>query len=224
MNKSRFLATLLMVFCLLQLHADFTPTAYYVLDGEESSTTDMLNDAQAPLLVTFKANPENLGDEPVSYEWRFQKEGSTSTFLTRYEEETSYEFRESGTTAVSLYVSYPNSDQPELISTIRINISNSLLEMPNAFSPNGDGINDIYKAKSNYKSIVEFKAIILNRWGQKIYEWTDLNGGWDGTWHGSKVKAGVYFVIVKAKGADGRNYEIKRDVNLMRDYTEQTNQ
>ena len=89
--------------------------------------------------------------------------------------------------------------------------------MPNAFSPNGDGINDIYKAKSNYKSIVEFKAIILNRWGQKIYEWTDLNGGWDGTWHGSKVKAGVYFVIVKAKGADGRNYEIKRDVNLMRD-------
>ena len=224
MNKSRFLATLLMVFCLLQLHADFTPTAYYVLDGEESSTTDMLNDAQAPLLVTFKANPENLGDEPVSYEWRFQKEGSTSTFLTRYEEETSYEFRESGTTAVSLYVSYPSSDQPELISTIRINISNSLLEMPNAFSPNGDGINDIYKAKSNYKSIVEFKAIILNRWGQKIYEWTDLNGGWDGTWHGSKVKAGVYFVIVKAKGADGRNYEIKRDVNLMRDYTEQTKQ
>lgn len=224
MNKSRFLATLLMVFCLLQLHADFTPTAYYVLDGEESSTTDMLNDAQAPLLVTFKANPENLGDEPVSYEWRFQKEGSTSTFLTRYEEETSYEFSESGTTAVSLYVSYPSSDQPELISTIRINISNSLLEMPNAFSPNGDGINDIYKAKSNYKSIVEFKAIILNRWGQKIYEWTDLNGGWDGTWHGSKVKAGVYFVIVKAKGADGRNYEIKRDVNLMRDYTEQTNQ
>ena len=112
MNKSRFLATLLMVFCLLQLHADFTPTAYYVLDGEESSTTDMLNDAQAPLLVTFKANPENLGDEPVSYEWRFQKEGSTSTFLTRYEEETSYEFRESGTTAVSLYVSYPSSDQP----------------------------------------------------------------------------------------------------------------
>ena len=203
------------------VQAGFVPTAYYVIDGESLSTTDVLNDAQAPLEVTFKANPEDLGEAIPSYEWRFVKEGSTEPYLIRYEEQTTYDFRESGTTAISLYVTYDAESEPELISTIRISISNSLLEMPNAFSPNGDGINDIYRAKSNHKSIVDFHAYIFNRWGQKLYEWTDINGGWDGNYHGSKVKAGVYYVFVRARGEDGRPYEIKRDVNVLTDYNEQ---
>ena len=202
--------------------ADFTPTAYYILDGENQETTDVLNDAEAPLTVTFKANPDNLGDMTPSYEWRFTREGEEQPFLIRYEEETTYEFRQSGTTAIALYVSYGSDTDPELISTIRISISSSLLEVPNAFSPNGDGINDIFKVKENHKSIVEFKGCIFNRWGQKLFEWTDIDGGWDGTYHGSQVKAGVYFVLIKAKGADGREYDIKRDVNLLRGYLEET--
>jgi len=96
------------------------------------------------------------------------------------------------------------------------------LEFPNAFSPNGDGKNDIYKAKEGYRSIVEFHGYIFNRWGQKLYEWTDPAGGWDGTFKGSDVKQGVYFALIKAKGADGHEYNIKKDVNLLRGYTEET--
>lgn len=92
--------------------------------------------------------------------------------------------------------------------------------MPNAFSPNGDGINDIYKAKEGYQSIVEFHAYIFNRWGQKLYEWTDPAGGWDGKYKGKDVAQGVYYCLVKANGADGRKYDIKTDVNLLRGYTE----
>ena len=153
--------------------ADFTPTAYYTVDGVNMESTDVINDAQAPLSVTFKANPSGLGDIVPLYEWRFTKEGSTDPFIVRYEEETTYEFRESGSTSVSLYVAYTDSTEAELISTIRVSISTSLLEMPNAFSPNGDGINDIYKAKDTHKSIVEFHAYIFNRWGQKLYECKD---------------------------------------------------
>lgn len=200
--------------------ADFTPTAYYTVDGVETETTDMISNAEAPLTVTFKANPSNLGDETPSYEWRFTKDGATSPFIVRYEEETTYEFRESGATYVSLYVTYSDSEEAELISTITVSISTSILEMPNAFSPNGDGINDIYKAKDTHQSILEFHAYIFNRWGQKLFEWTDINDGWDGTFNGKPVAAGVYFVLVKATGADGTQYNIKRDVNLMRDYTE----
>ena len=50
---------------------------------------------------------------------------------------------------------------------------------------------------------------------------TDIDGGWDGTWHGKQVKDGTYYVLVKARGADGRNYNIKRDVNILRNYTEE---
>lgn len=101
-----------------------------------------------------------------------------------------------------------------------VSISESKLEMPNAFSPNGDGINDIYKAKDGYQSLIEFHAYIFNRWGQKLYEWTDPAGGWDGKYKGNDVKDGVYFVLVKAKGADGRKFNIKKDVNLLRGFTE----
>lgn len=200
--------------------ADFNPTAYYTVDGEALEATDAITDAQAPLSVTFKANPSDLGETTPTYEWRFTKTNETDPYIVRYEEETTYEFKESGSTTVQLYVSYSDENEAELIATITVTISASLLEMPNAFSPNGDGVNDIYKAKENHKSIIDFHAYIFNRWGQKLYEWTDIDGGWDGTFHGKQVPVGTYYVLVKAKGADGREYNIKRDVNILRDYTE----
>lgn len=97
----------------------------------------------------------------------------------------------------------------------------SSLVIPNAFSPNHDEINEVFKVKS-HQNIVEFHAYIFNRWGQKLYEWTDLEGGWDGTYQGKDVKQGTYFVLVKAKGADGQTYNIRKDVNLLRGFTEGT--
>ena len=217
MRKKLLFTLIIACFWPLIVLADFNPTAYYTIDGEEMDSTDMIADAQAPLTVRFAANPtETEGD--VGYEWRFTREGEEKPFMTRYEETTTYEFKQSGMTKVELYVTMAGYDEAELTATFSISITNSMLEMPNAFSPNGDGVNDIYKAKENHKSIVEFHAYIFNRWGQKIYDWTDINGGWDGTWNGKDVKDGTYYVLVKAKGADGINYEIKKDVNVLRKY------
>ena len=217
MRKKLLFTLIIACFWPLIVLADFNPTAYYTIDGEEMESTDMIADAQAPLTVRFAANPtETEGD--VGYEWRFTREGEEKPFMTRYEETTTYEFKQSGMTKVELYVTMAGYDEAELTATFSISITNSMLEMPNAFSPNGDGVNDIYKAKENHKSIVEFHAYIFNRWGQKIFEWTDINSGWDGTWNGKQVKDGTYFVLVKAKGADGRKYNIKKDVNVLRKY------
>lgn len=95
----------------------------------------------------------------------------------------------------------------------------SLLEMPNAFSPNGDGINDTYHVKK-YQNITEFRALIFNRWGQCLYTWNEIDGSWDGTYKGRPVKNGVYFVRVRAKGGDGKEYDIKKDVNLLRKFNQ----
>ena len=217
MRKKLLFTLIIACFWPLIVLADFNPTAYYTIDGEEMESTDMIADAQAPLTVRFAANPtETEGD--VGYEWRFTREGEEKPFMTRYEETTTYEFKQSGMTKVELYVTMAGYDEAELTATFSISITNSMLEMPNAFSPNGNKVNDIYKAKENHKSIVEFHAYIFNRWGQKIYDWTDINGGWDGTWNGKDVKDGTYYVLVKAKGADGINYEIKKDVNVLRKY------
>jgi gliding motility-associated-like protein len=75
-----------------------------------------------------------------------------------------------------------------------------------------------YKPKT-FKSIVEFRAIIFNRWGQKLYEWNDVAAeGWDGSYNGRQVKQGTYFVLCNAKGADGKVFKIKKDVNILRGF------
>lgn len=228
----RYIRTLLLlVLCTtLQAYADEVPTidpqATFTTDeGEETGTS---YSGSAPLTVVFHANAENVGMYTPHYEWRFTKEGETQPYLVRYEEETEYTFTEAGSHRIVLYATFINGndtvaytkDYWQDAQPITIQISESKLEMPNAFSPNGDGINDIYRAKNNYQSIVEFDAYIFNRWGQKIYEWHDPAGGWDGKFNGKDVKQGVYFVLVKAKGADRRKYNIKKDVNLLRGYTE----
>ena len=205
------------------------PTATYIdaEGGEEESESFSGN---APLIGRFQANPENVGAYTANYEWRFTINSETEPYLIRYEQDTEYTFTDAGTHSIVLYATFVNGNDTIAYTQdywaergpLTVSISESRLEMPNAFSPNGDGMNDIYQAKSNYQSIVEFHAYIFNRWGKKLYEWDDPAGGWDGTYKGKDVAQGVYFVLVKAKGADGREYNIRRDVNLLRGYTEST--
>lgn len=205
-----------------------SPTATYVTDEGEEENSNM--SGNAPLVGRFQANPQNVGEYSANYEWRFTIDGESTPYLTRYEENTEYTFTKAGTHNIVVYATFINGNDTiaytqeywDEIGPMRVTISESKLEMPNAFSPNGDGINDIYKAKDGYQSIIEFHAYIFNRWGQKLYEWDDPAGGWDGKYNGEDVKQGVYFVLVKAKGADGRTFNIRRDVNLLRGYTEES--
>ena len=206
-----------------------TMTATYVDDNKQTVETDADFTAQAPLDVTFRAIPEEMGTHTPAYEWHFRKEGAEKDMLVRYEEETQYTFIESGTFNIILKTRLTDTNDELDSVTIKVTISESRLEFPNAFSPNGDKINDIYGAKgvndpqstAHYRSIVEFHAYIFNRWGQKLYEWHDPAGGWDGKYKGNDVKDGVYYVLVKAKGADGREYNIRKDINLLRKFNKE---
>lgn len=213
-------AILLSIWCQAQNgYPSVSPTATYINDeGEETESTDNIA-GQAPLTVTFRANPTDIDGHMPSYEWHFRMEGEPTDLMVRYEEDTEYTFTSAGITRVTLFFK-PDAGEEALDSTIfTVTVSESKLIFPNAFSPNGDEYNEEFKAKE-YQSIVEFHAYIFNRWGHKIYEWTDPAGGWDGTFNGKDVKEGVYFLLCKAKGADGREYNIRKDVNLLRGFTE----
>lgn len=191
-------------------------------DGTESEETAY--EGSAPLKAHFKANPQDAGDYTPLYEWRIRRTADTSPFLIRYDEDIDYEFTESGAFVIELNISFVHgTDTLEFVmdSPFTVNVSESQLEFPNAFSPNGDGINDIFKAKEGYKSIVSFEAAVFSRWGKKLYEWRDLDGGWDGRSGGHDVPDGAYYLVVKARGADGRNYNIKKVINILRGYTEE---
>lgn len=189
---------------------------------------------EAPVVLKLYSNAEEVEGFSLVCSWEFFKEGEAEPYLVRYDKDVEIELRESGATIIQpviVYTAIANSEivwefGTEVYEPFRVVLSESNLEAPNAFSPNGDGINDYYNV-FNVKSIVSFNAAIYNRWGQQLYSW-GIDGigceecGWDGTYKGKPVKAGVYYVVIDAVGADGIKYEIRRDVNLLRGYTEES--
>jgi len=77
-----------------------------------------------------------------------------------------------------------------------INVGDELV-IPNVFTPNGDGVNDMYFVTS--KGLIDFNITIVNRWGNVVFESNDTQGGWDGTANGVKCTDGTYFYILNAK-------------------------
>ena len=237
----KYLLLLLLPLLALNLWAQVeieAPEPYAVVTDKNGEVTELAAgdefSGEAPLVIRLYAAAEEVDGYSLVCSWEFYKEGETEPYLVRYDNEVEIELRECGATIIQpmlVYTSRENSEiywefGAEVYEPFRIVISESNLEAPNAFSPNGDGINDYYNV-FNVKSIVSFSGAIYNRWGQQLYSWgIDQIGcedcGWDGTYKGKPVKPGVYYVVIDAKGADGIRYEIRRDVNLLRGYTEET--
>ena len=82
-------------------------------------------------------------------------------------------------------------------------------EPPNVFSPNGDGVNDIFYIPGAL-ALRNFHCSIYNRWGRLVYEWSNPAEGWDG----SGSNDGVYFYIVTGSRADGSDYKRQGNVTI----------
>ena len=79
--------------------------------------------------------------------------------------------------------------------------------VPNAFTPNGDGLNDTFGAIG--QGISEYRMMIFNRWGNMIFESDDVQKQWDGTHNGEKAELGVYVYKITAKGP--KSYLVKKE-------------
>ena len=96
-----------------------------------------------------------------------------------------------------------------------IKIEEIYLGIPDVFTPDGDGINDKFMAV--YTSIKEFKMIVFNRWGRKVFQTTDPGEAWDGKIGGKDAAEGVYFYVVTAKGYNkGEERKLEGPVHLLR--------
>lgn len=77
----------------------------------------------------------------------------------------------------------------------------SSIYVPNAFTPNNDGVNDVFKAVG--KEIQNFKLVVYNRWGEKIFQTLNIDLGWDGTYKGAQAPLGVYIWELEASDKNG---------------------
>jgi gliding motility-associated-like protein len=92
---------------------------------------------------------------------------------------------------------------------------NNFTEMPNAFTPNGDGRNDCYGPGRFWRNIVSMELTIFNRWGQRVFYSTNPANCWDGTYKGVNAEANTYVYHLKVKTACGQ-VEKKGHVVLIR--------
>lgn len=162
---------------------------------------DVIN-MSAPLEVLFKANGLNA----TYYDWKIYS--GTTELVSRTEAEHRYTFLDKGNYRAVVCASnqYCALDSVEFT----ISVSESLLLVPNVFTPNGDGVNDEFRVA--YRSIREFHCWVYNRWGHLVYEWTDPAKGWDGTIGGKPAAEGAYFYVIRALGTDAEpqaKYTIK---------------
>ncbi|MBI4945834.1 MAG: gliding motility-associated C-terminal domain-containing protein [Bacteroidetes bacterium] len=162
-------------------------------------------EGDTPLDVVFT----NTSTGAISYQWNFG-DGTTSTSPA-----PTNTYTQPGTYQVSLIATSSTGCTDTMVyDFIKVNNLSSLW-VPNVFTPNADKTNDVFKL--TIKNIVSINVIIYNRWGNKIYEWTDLAGNWDGhISSGEKASDGVYFYVINAIGTDDVSYEKKGTVTLLR--------
>jgi gliding motility-associated-like protein len=86
--------------------------------------------------------------------------------------------------------------------------------LPNTFSPNGDGINDILYVRGN--NVTQMSLIIYNRYGQQVFESNSLSVGWDGTMNGRDLNPGVFGYYLEVYFTDGTRQINKGDITLVR--------
>jgi gliding motility-associated-like protein len=96
------------------------------------------------------------------------------------------------------------------------------LFIPNAFSPNNDGVNDIFNVKGIFirnntgNPLIDFRLRIYDRWGELLFESNDMNMGWNGDYLGKPAEPGTYIYEVNAMGFNRERFNLKGTFHLLR--------
>ncbi|MCD6020042.1 MAG: domain containing protein [Bacteroidetes bacterium] len=158
----------------------------------------------APLVVDFT----NTSTGATSYLWAFGN-GNTANTQTV----SSQTYHDPGNYTVYLSISNGSCfDMDSLVITVLE--EDPTLYVPNAFTPNGDSINDIFRVGAT--KIKEFDIIIFDRWGLKLYASDDINEGWNGYVNGKVVSDGTYFFLINAVGIDDKVIKKQGTVTLFK--------
>jgi gliding motility-associated-like protein len=162
-----------------------------------------------PVLDVNFTNGSQFG---TSYAWDF---GNGDAYTSNLTEPTSSSYSEPGTYIVTLIASNGLCSSIDSLEIIVLPFGDPEVVVPNVFSPNDDDVNDIFFL--SHVNTTEIYIVILNRWGNVVFETTDPDPKWDGTTpNGNKVTDGVYFYKYVATGINGVEIKGHGDVTVVR--------
>jgi hypothetical protein len=117
-------------------------------------------------------------------------------------------------TVVAEFVYVPPPPPPPPLPLLT-SVDKSQVFIPNVFSPNGDGKNDVFTIRLG-KDATGMDMVIFDRWGKQVYQTNSLANGWNGTYDGKDAEVGVYQYLIKVKYRDNSVMTYKGDVTLLR--------
>jgi gliding motility-associated-like protein len=189
------------------------------------SSTIVVNDIAGPV-ASFTVNPQvallgqtvNCTDMSIgatTWNWTFGPSLGTSIVQNPF-----FSFYNEGTYTIYLTVT---DDYACMDSTSReVTVSAPYtFYVPNAFTPDNDGINDYFIPKGIYVDEDRYSMTIFNRWGEPVFETQDVNQGWDGrvnttTIESTEVSSDTYIYVIKLYDVNGEYHEYMGQVNLIR--------
>jgi len=155
---------------------------------------------------------ENLSNGATNYKYTFgDGDSSLVTNPTHIYELT-------GTYTIGQYVSNAQNCADTMYQTIVINEKENLL-IPNAFTPNGNGNNDVFKPMTRglLSDVNNYHLMIFDRWGKLLFESYDIDEGWDGTFKNKEMPLGVYVWQLSYKSnKDTEDKTLRGHVTLVR--------
>lgn len=176
--------------------------------------------------VTVQPSPQadfipKGGSQPVGQDIQFtdQSTGATSWLWSfgsgtdsSTDQNPEYTFDQSGVYSVKLLITASTGCMDSVV--YEFNVSGGDAAVPSAFTPNGDGVNDILYVRGG--PFVEFDFRVFNEWGNEVFNTVDSSKGWDGTINGKPQSAGTFIYVVKGTATDGSQIELTGDVTLIR--------
>jgi len=187
-----------------------------------NSTAIRLNVFPKPI-AAFYATPQLLieNTEPVHFTNSSQSQGPTQWswhFLhTRHDsiktKNTSWFYKEAGTYPVVLVVRNGFGCMDTAMQAVKVD-PEFLFYIPDSFTPNGDGLNDVFRPE--VRGIVTLEMQVFDRWGEMIFESNELNAGWDGRRYSELCKTDNYVWKIRLKTISGKTLTKTGRVYLLR--------
>ncbi len=161
------------------------------------------------ILKNDRVDVVNLSSGANAYLWNFG-DGTANVEVV----ETDHKYTNQGTYEIMLVASH--STLSELCNdTAYASIDVEGYNITNVFTPNGDGVNDVFQFTD--EMLITLNVSIFNRWGQQVYGFNDVNGVWDGTaYNGEILPDGVYFFTMDATGSLGDSYIEEGTITIIR--------
>ena len=186
-----------------------------------------VNDIPGPT-ASFAVNPSQveLGQDVYctdfsigasSWDWNFGGNANPATSIVQH---PITKYNAEGQFTIFLTVADDFGCEDSTSQTVKVEAPYTFY-VPNAFSPDNDGINDVFIPKGVFVDEERYEFIIYNRWGEVVFETNDVNEGWDGNVNSNTIKStenvtDVFVYVIKLYDVNGEYHEYIGEVSLIR--------